>query len=57
MIDKLVKYYLTDLSFYHSKPVKDGHKEDDSNSSQDESGPNRYDTFDDDKLNPKHKRI
>jgi len=39
MVDKLIKHYLSDLSFEHKKPIKEGHKADDSLSSQDESDP------------------
>jgi hypothetical protein len=57
MVQELIKHYLTDLSWDHKKPVKEGHKEDDSLSSQDESdSQQKKDTLDDGLLDAKHDR-
>lgn len=55
MVNKLITHYLSDLSFEHKKPVKEGHKADDSLSSQDESD-TKHDTLDESLLDPKHDR-
>jgi len=51
----LLEKYLTDISFYHQKPVKEGHKEDDSLSSQDEDKA-KADTLNESIFDPKSNR-
>ena len=52
VLDTLVKEYLSDLSFNDKKPVKEGFKDDDSQSSQEEDAVKKH-TLDETLLDPK----
>jgi len=54
MVNKLITHYMTELTWDHKKPVKEGHKADDSLSSQDEADPKKHDTLDESLLDAKH---